>query len=109
MAGRVRFTSRIKQWTDKTEGKLDMAVLEMATDIHRISGVISPKDSRALVNSGRIDRVEKAHYRVTYGGGRVPYARMRHYKNRKTPGSLRYLERAGETVSRNFKRYIRDI
>lgn len=109
MAGRVHFTSRIKQWTSATEGKLDMAVLEMATDIHRISAVISPKDSRALVNSGRIEREGVAHYKVIYGGGRVPYARMRHYVNRKTPGSLRYLERAGESVSRNFKRYTRDI
>lgn len=99
----------MKEWTAQTGSRLDGIALEMATDIHRISGVIAPKDSRALVNSGRITRKGEAHYTVSYGGGSVPYARMRHYQNRKTPGSLRYLERAGETVSRNLKRYVKDI
>lgn len=107
--GRVRFTSRIKQWTSQTEGKLDLAVLEMATDIHRVSGLLAPKDTRALVNSGRIEREGKAHYKVIYGGGAVPYARRRHFENKKTPGSLRYLERAGDSTSRNVKRYLRFV
>jgi hypothetical protein len=107
--GRVRFTSRIKQWTAQTEAKLDLAVLDMATDIHRVSGVLAPKASRALVNSGRIERVGPAHYKVVYGGGAVPYARRRHFENKKTPGSLHYLERAGDATSRNFKRYVEDL
>lgn len=105
----VKFTSRIKQWTDKTEQKLDIAVLEMATDIHRVSGMLAPKDTRALVNSGEIRRNGVANYSVKYGGGPVPYARRRHYENKKTPSSLRYLERAGDSVSQNVKRYIRGI
>lgn len=105
----VRVTSRLKQWTDKTERKLDEAVLEMATDIHRVSGMLAPKDTRALVNSGRIVRNGVANYSIIYGGGPVPYARRRHYENKKTPSSLRYLERGGDSVSRNVKRYLRGI
>lgn len=107
--GRVKFTSHIKQWTAERERSADVAVLEMVTDIHRVAQVIAPKDTHALVNSGRIERQGSAHYRVIFGGGRVPYARMRHYVNRKTPSSLRYLERAGESVERNINRYVRDI
>lgn len=107
--GRVRFTSRIKEWTGSTEQKLDIAVLEMATDIHRQSGVLAPKLTRALVNSGKITKVGKGHYTVSYGGGSVPYARRRHYENKKHPSTLKYLERAGDNVSRNAKSYLRGI
>lgn len=107
--GRVRFTSRIKEWTSQTSSKLDLAVLEMATDIHRVSSMLAPKDKRALVNSGRIKREGQAHYKVIYGGGAVPYARLRHFENKKTPGSLKYLERAGDATSRNIKRYLKGI
>lgn len=104
----VRFTSRIKQWASGTERKLDLAVLEMATDIHRISGTLAPKQTRALVNSGRITRNGMANYTISYGGGSVPYAKRRHYENRKTPSSLRYLEKAGDSVSRNVVRYVKE-
>jgi hypothetical protein len=103
-----RFTSRITQWADSTEKKLDLAVLEMATDIHRISGTLAPKQTRALVNSGQIVRKGKANYSVKYGGGAVPYAKRRHYENKKTPSSLHYLERAGDLVSRNVVRYVKE-
>lgn len=107
--GRVRFTSRIKQWTAEKERNADTAVLEMVTDVHRVAKVLAPKDTHALVNSGRIERRGTAHYSVTFGGGSVPYARLRHYVNRKTPSSLRYLQRAGEATERNINRYVRDI
>lgn len=107
--GRVRFTSRIKQWTAETERKLDVAVLEMVTDIHREASILSPKLTRALVNSGRISRKGQAHYSVIFGGGSVPYARRRHFENKAHPGTLRYLERPGDKISRNIKRYIRGI
>lgn len=105
----VRFTSRIKEWTSETAMKMDFAVLEMATDIHRVSAMLAPKDKRNLVNSGRIQREGQAHYKVIYGGGSVPYARIRHFENKKTPSSLRYLENAGDSTSRNIKRYLRGI
>lgn len=88
---------------------MDIAVLQAATDIHRVASVLAPKASRALVNSGRIKREGQAHYKVIFGGGSVPYARRRHFENKKTPSSLLYLERAGDSTSRNFKRYIKGL
>lgn len=107
--GRVRITHRVKPWVALTDKKLDGIVLDMATDIHRVAGVLSPKLTRALVNSGRIERKGNAHYSVIFGGGSVPYAKRRHYENKKNPGTLRYLERGGDSVSNNFKRYIKNL
>lgn len=107
MAGTVRITSHIKSWSQKKAQDLDIAVLDAVTDIHRGAGILAPKASRALVNSGRIVKKDIGHYAVVFGGGRVPYARRRHFENRKTPTSLRYLERAGDSTARNFRRYIR--
>jgi hypothetical protein len=109
MAGTVKFTSHINDWTEETAGKLDVAVLEAVTDIHRVAGIFAPKASRALVNSGRIKRMGLGHYAVIFGGGQVPYARRRHYENKKTPSSIRYLERAGDSTARNFRRYVKGI
>lgn len=108
--GRVRFTSRIGKWTAETEKKLDLAVLAAATDIHRGAGVLAPKLTHALANSGRVERVGIAYFRVIFGGGSVTYAKRRHYENRLHPNTLRYLERSGDSVARTFKqRYLRGI
>ena len=107
--GRVSFTSRVVKWTEDKAKKADVTVLELATDIHRVAGMIAPKATRALANSGRIKRNGPANYSVIFGGGAVPYARIRHYINKKTPSSLRYLERAGDTSARNVKRYLDKI
>lgn len=107
--GNVRFTSHLKEWSDKTAHKIDFAVLQIATDIDRVAKMTAPKDKRALVNSGRIKREGQAHYKVIFGGGPVPYARRRHFENKKTPGSLLYLERAGDAAGRNIKRYLKGL
>jgi len=107
---KARVTSTlVSSWLPSTERKLDLAVLEMATDIHRRSAILAPVDTRALVNSGRIIRRDKGKYSVAYGGGRVKYAKRRHYENKKNPQTLKYLERAGTSVSRSLNRYIGKI
>ena len=130
--GSVRFTSRIKEWTSATETKLDKAVLEMATDIHRVAGMNAPKLTRALVKSGRIKKNGQANYSVIYGGGSVPYGRIQelggiirpkkhdyltwkdasgnwHRAKSVTIKAQHYLERAGDATSRNIKRYLKGI
>lgn len=106
MAGTVRFTSRVIPWSSNKTQDLDVALLEAMTDVHRIAGMFAPKQTRALANSGRIHREGVCHYTVIFGGNGVAYARRRHYENRKTPSSLRYLERAGDGVARNFTNYV---
>lgn len=81
----------------------------MATDIHRVASMNAPVLSGALVKSGRIKKNGQANYSVIYGGGSIPYAKRRHYENKKHPGTLKYLERAGDDTSRNIKRYLKGI
>ena len=90
--------------------QLDKAVASMMTDIHARSAELAPKDTRALVNSGRIIRKGLANYMVKYGSSKVPYALRRHYENKKNPQTLRYLEQAGESVTRgNLDKYFRGL
>lgn len=128
--GRVRFTSRIKEWEGKTEQDLDKSVLKMALDIHRMSGILAPKLDGGLVKSGRIERNGTASYSIVYGGRGIPYARIQHeggtirpktaerlvWKDRKT-GEFRsaksvtikgtkYLKKAGDSAKKNINRYI---
>lgn len=83
---------------------MDVAVLEMATTIHARSVVLAPRAKGNLVSSGRIKRNDTANYSVIFGGNAdgfsVPYAKRRHYENKKNPQTLRYLEKAGDGVKR---------
>lgn len=84
----------------------EVAAAMMATDIHSRSAVLAPKDTRNLVNSGKIARLGDAHYAVTYGSGKVPYARIQELggdtgRNHATHiVGQHYLEQAGDSVVR---------
>lgn len=104
--GRARLTSRIVPWASERERKLDLSVLQMVTDIDRQSALLAPKLTRALVKSRKINRRGVAYYTVSYGNSQVPYARRRHYENKAHPETLLYLERAGDEVKRNYKKYL---
>lgn len=100
----------VSKWLPKTKQGIDAGVLQMATDIHRRSAIAAPKDSRALVNSGKIERVTSGHYKVQYGGGGIRYARRRHFENKKNPQTIGYLEKAGESVTRgNVYKYFKGL
>lgn len=105
----VRVVSTLRSgWIPATEKKLDRAALEIATDIDRFAKILAPKDTGNLVNSGKITRNKSGSYTISFGGGAVRYARMRHYHNLLHPGTLKYLERAGDSVSKgNIKKYIK--
>jgi hypothetical protein len=105
--GAVRVTSRVNQWAASEEARIDRRVLEIATDIDRASAVLAPKLTGALVKSKQINRKGIASYTISYGSGSVRYARKRHFENKKNPGTLRYLERAGDSVKRNIRKYFR--
>ncbi len=108
--GDVRFTSRIKEVLEKLEIDLDKTVLNLATDVHSTASRLAPRDTGNLVKSGRISRVDEAHYTVTFGGDaggfNVPYARRRHFENKKNPGTIGYLEIPGRNAARNIKKYL---
>lgn len=100
-------------WATKIKSGMKIALLEMTTDIHRRSTVLAPKDSRALVNSGKIDPVTDG-YKITYGSSRVPYARIHELGGWTGRGhktfikDKHYLGKAGDSVARGDKsKYFR--
>lgn len=96
-----------KNWSNNIEKGMKLALLEMTTDIHKRSVILAPKLTRALANDGRIEPVADG-YKITYGSSRVPYARKRHFENKKHPSTTGYLAKAGESVARSDKtKYFR--
>lgn len=92
----------MKAGWDSTAG-LERGLAEMATDIDTRAKVLAPKDTRALVNSGRIKRLSAVAYQISFGSSQVPYARRRHFENKKNPQTLGYLSRAADSVARSDK------
>lgn len=96
-----------RNWSRQIESQLNAGLLEMATDIHKRAVILAPVDTGALRNSGDVDRVTNG-YAVRFGSARVPYARKRHFENRKNPQTRGYLAKAGESVARgNTGKYFR--
>lgn len=85
-------------WSANILRGMNTGLLSMVTDIDRRSAILAPKDTRALVNSRLISVIGNMAYSLTYGSSRVPYARRRHFENKKNPQTLRYLEKAGISV-----------
>jgi len=117
MAVRASFTSRLStSWREKKEKNYDLIALQMATDVDRIAKVTAPKDTRNLVNSGRIDRVAEAVYEVLFGGdfggANVPYARIQElggWTGRNHASFItgkHFLENAGDGVAKQKKKYL---
>lgn len=106
MAFKVKVNMK-KGWAQEIERGLKAGLLEMATDIQRVAADRAPVDTGALRNSGRVEPIRDG-YRIRFGSARVPYARRRHYENRKNPSTLGYLAKAGDNVARSdTSRYFR--
>jgi hypothetical protein len=102
----VKVTMKLN-WSRQIQSQMNEALFEMTTDIHRRAVVLAPIDSGALRNSGEIDKVQDG-YRISFGSTRVPYARLRHFENKKNPQTLGYLAKAGDSVARgNTQKYFR--
>jgi hypothetical protein len=87
---------------------VDTASAEMATDILTRAIMNAPKESGALVRSGRLKKVADGAYTVIFGDNSVKYAYRRHEENKKNPQTLKYLDKAGESVARgNLGKYFR--
>lgn len=110
MGVKMAFKSTLSTgWLSRTDKRMDSIALRMATDVDRFAKVLAPKDSGNLVNSGMIEKLGAAAYKVAFGGSGTPtvkYAKRRHYENKKNPHTLDYLKRAGNAVARNKAKYI---
>lgn len=84
-----------KNWSGKILNSLDAGLIDLVADAHRRAVIIAPKLSRALVNSGMISRLGFLAYSLSFGSSKVPYARKRHFENKKNPQTTGYLAKAG--------------
>lgn len=98
-----------QNWTKVVKGNFTQeGLLEMVTDIHKRAVALAPVDTSALANSGRVNKITRG-YSVTFGSSRVPYARRRHFENKKNPQTKGYLAKAGDNVARgNVGKYFRN-
>lgn len=61
---------------------------------------LGPRLSGKLRANGQTSRIKNGR-RVSFGDSKVPYARIRHFENRKNPHTLNYLKRAGDITTKN--------
>lgn len=91
-------------WSRDVDTELTRGFLGIVTDTHRRSAILTPKDTRALVNSGKIEPIVNG-YKIKYGSSKVPYARRQYYENRR---SSHWLGRAADAVLRSdLSKYFR--
>lgn len=108
MAGQFRIISNSTKFLNDEHKRLDGINAEIATDILNRAIMNAPKDSGALVRSGRVKKKANGSYTVAFGDNSVRYAYRRHYENDKNPQTLKYLEKAGDSVQKgNIKKYFR--
>lgn len=63
---------------------------------------LAPEATGALKSDGRVEIESDTEVHIKFGDTRVPYARLRHFKNKKNPQTLKYLQRAGDNVVDKF-------
>lgn len=61
--------------------------------------MLAPVLTGALKSDGRVKKIPDG-YSVVFGDSRIPYARRRHFENRKNPATINYLERAGNQTKK---------
>lgn len=86
--------------------QLNKGGARMMTDILRLARQNAPVKTGALRNSGRFQQVGNTHWQITFGNGKVTYARLREHVNRLHPNTTHYLERATRTASSRTKTYF---
>lgn len=94
-------------WADIVASKAKSGMVEIATDVRTRAVILAPVLTGALRNSGSISPI-LGGYAIKFGSSRVPYARRRHFENRKNPQTLGYLARGAESVARgDLGKYFR--
>jgi len=98
--------SNILKWANTTVVEYGRVEEVIAGVILTRAIMLSPKDSGALAENGRVE--DQGTFRtVTFGDSSVPYARRRHFENKKNPQTLGYLKNAGDSVGKeNPKKYV---
>lgn len=103
----VKFIDKSSEFIKKEEKNYASATSRMCNSIVQLARLLAPVDTGDLRASGKVEKFGNNGSSAVFGGGKVKYARRRHYENRKNPQTLRYLERAGNSVSKKgIKNYL---
>lgn len=98
MSTTVKVIDQSNGWLALEQVNLDNAVRQMANTILSDSRMLAPILTGALRSDGNVKKEGMASYIVQYGDARVPYARRRHFENKKNPQTKYYLWNAGDRV-----------
>lgn len=95
----VKTIDKSQAWATSEKRRLDGRMAVQASSIARLSQAYSPVLTGALRSSTRVARNQPLKYEVS---ANTPYARRRHFENRKNPGSKLYLQKAGDQIAKSF-------
>lgn len=95
-----------RDWGREIEKQLKAGLNAMGTEILNEAVQNAPILTGALRESGTLT-TEGLTARVRFGNEDVPYARMRHFVNNLHPDTKYYLQRAGDSVTRDAADYFK--
>lgn len=101
------FKSNSSKWLANERKVMNRAERAVSQVILHRAIMLAPLQSGALVDDGRVEKNPDGHYSVVFGSTSVPYARRRHFENKRNPQTLNYLKRAGDSVAKeDIKKYV---
>ena len=103
------FKSNLRQYTETLVRQGDRVEEVMAGVILARAMMLAPKETGALKANGRVIKNANGGRSIIFGDGLVPYARIRHFENKKSPNTIGYLQRAGDSVAKEPIKKYQDI
>nr|DAP66739.1 MAG TPA: putative tail-component [Caudoviricetes sp.] len=92
---KVTFRSKMKAYLQVQQMNMQKELEAKAEKTLGRARMLAPVLSGDLKMNGRVEKIPNG-VSVVFGDSRIPYARRRHFENRKSPATLNYLERAGD-------------
>ncbi len=95
----VSFKSKMNVYTQIQQLNMKKELEAKAEKALGRARMLAPVLTGALKSDGRVEKIQDG-YSVVFGDSRIPYARRRHFENRKNPATIHYLERAGNQTKK---------
>ena len=92
---KVTFRSKMKAYLQVQQMNMQKELEAKAEKTLGRARMLAPVLSGDLKMNGRVEKIPNG-VSVIFGDSRIPYARRRHFENRKNPATINYLERAGD-------------
>lgn len=96
---KVTFNSKMKAYLQVQRLNMQKELEAKAEKTLGRARMIAPVLSGDLKMNGRVEKIENG-VSVVFGDSRIPYARRRHFENRKNPATTNYLEQAGDQTKK---------